>query len=170
MGQRQYPEDPAALLERLPPRASVLVLSGISNHDNIGGIFRNAAAFEAAAVLLDPQCCDPLYRKAIRVSVGAVLKVPFCRIASTQEALSLLSRNGFDSWSLSPAGKRTIGECRFGPRTAFILGTEGEGLPQDILDTTNSLRIPISQGFDSLNVSAASAIALHRYFDSQPAL
>ncbi len=77
IGLRRPPESTQELIAALPARALVLVLVGISNHDNVGAIFRNAAAFGAGAVLLDATCCDPLYRKAIRVSVGATLKVPF---------------------------------------------------------------------------------------------
>lgn len=168
IGRHNAPEEPSAILGQLPQRAVVLLLSGISNHDNIGGIFRNAAAFDAAAVMLDRQCSDPLYRKAIRVSVGAVLKVPFCRVESVRQAIGLLSQNSFETWSLSPAGKCSIASCAFSARTAFILGTEGEGLSQEILETTNSLQIPISGGFDSLNVATASAIALHRFHESIP--
>ncbi len=164
IGRRKEMEAPASLLARLPASAVVLVLSGISNHDNIGGIFRNAAAFGAAAVLLDPQCCDPLYRKAIRVSVGGVLKVPFARIDSVGEAIGLLSGHGFDCWALSPAGTHSIDSCRFSPRTAFILGSEGDGLAPEVLQSSNTMRIPIMGSFDSLNVATSSAIALHRCF------
>ncbi|TGS75154.1 RNA methyltransferase, partial [Mesorhizobium sp. M3A.F.Ca.ET.175.01.1.1] len=83
IGVRSSPQSAEALLETLPASALVVVLVGISNHDNIGSIFRNAAAFGADAVLLDSTCCDPLYRKAIRVSVGAALKVPFASFADT---------------------------------------------------------------------------------------
>lgn len=165
IGRRRDPDTPSALLRRLPPRTAVLVLSAISNHDNVGGIFRNAAAFEAGAVLLDSQCCDPLYRKAIRVSVGAVLKVPFARVDSTRQAMEILSESGFQVWALSPGGSLALSRCAFAPRTAFILGSEGEGLPAEILQTANTLRIPMSRDFDSLNVATASAIALHRFYD-----
>jgi tRNA G18 (ribose-2'-O)-methylase SpoU len=79
VGRRRSQPDLAGLLAALPPRALVLACIGIANHDNMGGLFRNAAAFGVAAVLCDATCCDPLYRKAIRVSVGGVFKVPFLR-------------------------------------------------------------------------------------------
>ena len=90
------PTDPgaAALLADLPARALVLALFGIANHDNMGGLFRNAAAFGADAVLLDATCCDPLYRKAIRVSVGAALKVPFARLRPGEDAVAMLAEAG----------------------------------------------------------------------------
>jgi tRNA G18 (ribose-2'-O)-methylase SpoU len=169
IGRRRLLADAPSLLDHLAERAVVLVLSGISNHDNVGAIFRNAAAFDAAVVLLDPQCCDPLYRKAIRVSVGAVLKVPFAPVSSANSAIGLLSERGFEIWALSPAGTHSIGSRKFPRRTAFVLGSEGEGLPSNVLQAANSLRIPISAGFDSLNVATASAIALHRYFDETAA-
>jgi tRNA G18 (ribose-2'-O)-methylase SpoU len=97
------PLDPGtvALLSGLPPRALVVALYGISNHDNMGGLFRNAAAFGADAVLLDARCCDPLYRKAIRVSVGAALKVPFARARASEDLLATLTAAGFVAFALS---------------------------------------------------------------------
>src|SRR5690606_3663563 len=88
IGRRGQEPDAVELIGSLPEEALVVVPIGISNHDNIGAIFRNAAAFEADAVLMDETCCDPLYRKAIRVSVGAALKVPFARGGSTGALLS----------------------------------------------------------------------------------
>jgi tRNA G18 (ribose-2'-O)-methylase SpoU len=157
------PSDPGAeaLLAGMPPRALVLVLFGISNHDNMGGLFRNAAAFGADAVLLDAASCDPLYRKAIRVSVGAALKVPFTRLAAGDDALALLERAGFTVLALSPAGaERLVGLVR-PERAAVLMGAEGAGLPSDVLQSARTLAIPMAAGWDSLNVAAASAIVLH---------
>ena len=95
LGRRRKAPAATELLEGLPPRALVLVLAGISNHDNAGAIFRNAAAFGADAVFLDAACCDPLYRKAIRVSVGGVFRVPFARFEHIDGFLGLLGRHGF---------------------------------------------------------------------------
>lgn len=145
-----------------PHPALVVVLVGISNHDNIGAIFRNAAAFGADAVLLDSTCCDPLYRKAIRVSVGAALKVPFAVAQDLQELQTTLTRHGFAQIALSPSGAVPLGEWQRASRTALYLGSEGEGLPPALMDRMTTVRIPIAAGFDSLNVAAASAIALHR--------
>jgi len=153
------------LLGLLPRRALVLVLVGISNHDNVGAIFRNAAAFGADAVFLDRTCCDPLYRKSIRVSVGAVLKTPFASFADTGDFLDELTGEGFKPVALSPSGETDIRAVDRPERLALFLGTEGEGLPQSLLRKMSTARIAMAEGFDSLNVAAASAIALHGLAD-----
>ena len=157
------PADPGAeaLLGALPPRALVLALFGIANHDNIGGIFRNAAAFGVDAVLLDGACCDPLYRKAIRVSVGATLKLPFARLAAGDDPLALLSRHGFEPLALTPAGFEPLAGLKRPDRAAILLGAEGSGLPPALLAGARTLAIPMAPGWDSLNVAAASAVVLH---------
>jgi tRNA G18 (ribose-2'-O)-methylase SpoU len=159
---RRAPAVPArSLLAGTRPEAVVLALFGIANHDNVGGLFRNAAAFGAAAVLLDADCCDPLYRKAIRVSVGAALIVPFARIGRGEDALSLLAEAGFEPLALSPSGTETLEAVRPGGRRAVLLGTEGAGLPPDLMARARSVRIPMAPGFDSLNVATAGGIVLH---------
>jgi tRNA G18 (ribose-2'-O)-methylase SpoU len=160
LGRRKAERDIAAFLDQLPERALVLAGSGISNHDNVGSMFRNAAAFGADAVLLDETCCDPLYRKALRVSVGSVLTVPYCRQLSGVDLLTALTERGFSVWSLSPRGEVDIRAVPPADRMALVVGTEGEGLPQKILSTFGSLRIPQAPGLDSLNVATASGIAL----------
>lgn len=162
LAERVVNPSPAELLAALPETALVVVLVGIANHDNVGAIFRNAAAFEADAVLLDETCCDPLYRKAIRVSVGAALQVPFTRGAAAGELADDLISAGFEPIALSPAGRDNLAAIRPSARTAILLGTEGDGLPPALLERLRTARIAMSPGFDSLNVSAASAIALHR--------
>lgn len=152
------------LLASLPARALALALVGISNHDNVGAIFRNAAAFGADAVLLDPTCCDPLYRKAIRVSVGAALKVPFAFVDAADELPALLGDHGFHPIALSPSGAQRLDEIERAERAALVLGAEGPGLPAHLMETMATVRIAMAPGFDSLNVAAASAIALHRMF------
>ena len=147
----------------LPEQSLVLAACGISNHDNVGSMFRNAAAFSADAVLLDRTSCDPLYRKAIRVSVGSVLSVPFSREESVEGMLDALAAAGFDIWALSPGGAVPIGDVRPGPRVALVVGTEGEGLPRAVLDRFRSVRIPQAPGLDSLNVATASGIALYHF-------
>jgi tRNA G18 (ribose-2'-O)-methylase SpoU len=156
-------EEPSldALLGGLPERALVVGLIGIANHDNVGGIFRNAAAFGAGAVLVDPATCDPLYRKAIRVSVGAALVTPFARAPDAEALLAALNRHGFTTLGLSPAGGRTLAETRRTPRMAVLLGTEGPGLPADLLARVETVRIPMAGDFDSLNVATTSGIVLH---------
>jgi tRNA G18 (ribose-2'-O)-methylase SpoU len=160
LGRRTADTDMDAFLGRLPERSLVLVGCGISNHDNVGSMFRNAAAFGADAVLLDETCCDPLYRKALRVSVGSVLTMPYRRQLSDVELLTMLAARGFAIWSLSPRGETDIRAVPWTDRMALVVGTEGEGLPQEILSTFGSVRIPQAPGLDSLNVATASGIAL----------
>ena len=112
IGSKGTPQPAEALLETLPAGALVVVLVGIANHDNMGSIFRNAAAFGADAVLLDATCCDPLYRKAIRVSVGAALKVPFASFDDTAGFTARLDRLGFSQFALSPRGLTDIRDAR----------------------------------------------------------
>ena len=104
LGRKPAAEAGASLLGRLPETSLVLAGCGLSNHDNVGSIFRNAAAFGADAVFLDQTSCDPLYRKAIRVSVGSVLSVPFSRALGAQAMLEGLAAAGFEIWGLSPRG------------------------------------------------------------------
>lgn len=161
VGRRDAPPDLASLVCQLPDNALVLVGCGISNHDNIGGLFRNAAGFTADAVLLDETCCDPLYRKALRVSVGSVLAVPYTRQENAETVLGTLAEAGFEIWALSPSGTVEIGGIKPGRRVALVMGTEGEGLPAAILERFHSARIAQAPGLDSLNVGTASGIALY---------
>lgn len=163
LGIKREPETAEELLAQLPEEALVVVLVGISNHDNIGSIFRNAAAFGANAVFLDTTCCDPLYRKAIRVSVGAALKVPFARFTDTPAFATTLDQQGFAQFALSPGGATDLRVARQATRPALYLGTEGEGLPEHLLARMETVRIDMAKDFDSLNVASASAIALHHF-------
>jgi tRNA G18 (ribose-2'-O)-methylase SpoU len=139
----------------------MLALVGVANHDNMGGLFRNAAAFGADAVLLDATCCDPLYRKAIRVSVGAALKVPFARLPPDEDIVAVLERAGFTPLALTPGGFERLPALARPDRVALLLGAEGPGLPANIMARARRVTIPMAAGWDSLNVAAASAIALH---------
>ena len=150
----------AEFLAGMPAQALLVVPCGIANHDNIGGIFRNAGVFGADGVVLDSTCCDPLYRKAIRVSVGAALRVPFCRGGSIAELVTALASAGFEIAGLSPQGAEPLAAFKPGRRVALLAGTEGEGLPADILTSVKTLRIEQTPGMDSLNVATASGIAL----------
>ncbi|MCD2180145.1 TrmH family RNA methyltransferase [Rhizobium sp. C1] len=161
LGRKPAPRPLEAELADLPARALVTVLSGISNHDNAGAIFRNSAAFGASLVILDETSCDPLYRKAIRVSVGSVLTVPFHRGGRIDDILTKLDEAGFTVWGLSPAGKTPLRDLPASPRTALLLGTEGEGLPQDLMRRINTARIAQMPRLDSLNVATAAALSLH---------
>lgn len=159
LGRREQAAE-IALLDGLPERALVLVGCGISNHDNAGSMFRNAAAFKADAILLDETCCDPLYRKALRVSVGSVLSTPYHRGGDAIALLSSLAERGFAIWTLSPRGETDIRRIPACDRMALVVGTEGEGLPEAVLSRFRSARIPQSDGLDSLNVATATGIAL----------
>jgi tRNA G18 (ribose-2'-O)-methylase SpoU len=150
-----------ALIAGLPSTAIVLALFGVSNHDNMGGIFRNAAAFDASAVLLDSGCCDPLYRKAIRVGVGAPLTLPFARVASGEDAALLLSDAGFELLALTPSGLEPLSRAPRPGRVAILLGAEGAGLPEALIRRGRAISIPMASGWDSLNVATASAVALY---------
>ncbi|MFK8252132.1 TrmH family RNA methyltransferase [Ancylobacter terrae] len=162
IGLRGAEPDAASLLAALPDRALVVVLIGVSNHDNVGGILRNAAAFGADAVLLDASSCDPLYRKAVRVSVGGSLIVPFARGGSGADILDLLEHHAIVPLALSPSGAETLAEVVRPNRAALLLGAEGPGLPEALLARALTVRIPMSGGFDSLNVATTSGIALHQ--------
>jgi tRNA G18 (ribose-2'-O)-methylase SpoU len=163
VGRRSAPRSLDMLIETMPESALVVVLCGISNHDNMGSIFRNAAAFEADCILMDETSCDPLYRKAIRVSVGAALKVPFAREGSIETIVDRLQHAGFELFALSPSGTTSIYAAQPSPRTALLLGTEGEGLPKAVLQKLQTVKVPMSLSFDSLNVATASGIALSRF-------
>ncbi len=161
LGERRPDPGPEALLAACGPRALVVALSGVSNHDNVGGVFRNARAFGADLVLLDADCCDPLYRKAIRVSVGATLLTPFARIARGDDPVGLLARFGFETIALSPAGATPLSMVKRRDRVAALFGAEGPGLAEAVLAATRTVRIPMAPGFDSLNVATTSGIVLH---------
>lgn len=150
------------LIAGLPERALVLAGCGISNHDNAGSLFRNAAAFGADALFLDETSCDPLYRKALRVSVGAVLSVPFARQGGMLEMLEKLDTAGFAVWGLSPRGAVEIGDIPVSPRMALVMGTEGEGLPPGVMARFRTARIAQRPHLDSLNVAMAAGIGLYR--------
>jgi tRNA G18 (ribose-2'-O)-methylase SpoU len=168
IGRRPEPAAPAALLAGLPEQAVVLALFGIGNHDNMGGLFRNAAAFGAGAVLLAEDCCDPLYRKAIRVSVGAALTIPFARFGPGEDPIETLQAAGFDALALSPAGRERLAELNPPQRAAVLLGAEGPGLPPALMARARTISIPMAPGWDSLNVAVAGAIALHHLAASRP--
>ena len=161
VGRRPPDAGVRALLAGLPPRATVLALFGIGNHDNMGGLFRNAAAFGVGAVLLGPDCCDPLYRKAIRVSVGAALTTPFACFAPDEDPISVFEAAGFQPIALSPAGHERLADLDRPARAAVLLGAEGPGLPAGLMNRSRTVSIPMSAGWDSLNVAVTGGIVLH---------
>ena len=159
---------PRSVEEVLEGARLVAVLEDITNHTNVGAIFRSAAALGVDAVLVTPACYDPLYRRAVRVSMGTVFQVPWTRIGSdahdwASEGLPLLKELGFataamalsdDAVSLDDPKLNAEGKI------ALILGTEGDGLAQaTIAQCDYTVRIPMAYGVDSLNVAAASAVA-----------
>lgn len=146
----------------------IAVLENVMNPTNVGAIFRSAAALNMDAVLLTPGCSDPLYRRAIRVSMGTVFQIPWTFLGSRadewpQQGLKLLREMGFRTAAM--ALKEDSVSIRYPrlaeeERLAIVLGTEGEGLAEDtIADCDYTVRIPMSHGVDSLNVAAASAVA-----------
>jgi tRNA G18 (ribose-2'-O)-methylase SpoU len=145
----------------------LIVLEGVGNPDNIGGIFRSAAAFGAEGVLLDPASSDPLYRKAVRTSMGAVLRLPFIRLDPWPHGLKSLRDMGLTIAALTPSGTLTIDEFAAtlskGTRVAILAGAEGPGLSAEALvETHATVRVPVDPRSDSLNVVVAVSIALHR--------
>jgi tRNA G18 (ribose-2'-O)-methylase SpoU len=153
--------------EVLEGASTVVVLEGVANPDNVGGIFRNAAAFGVNAVLLSPTSCDPFYRKAIRTSMAATLHVPFARMAPWPERLLTLRDEGFEVAALTLRGAaQTLDDYAAGPRPrrlALLLGSEGAGLTSGAERMADArIRIPIAAPVDSLNVTVAAGIALAR--------
>lgn len=163
LGCRAVMPSADGLLADARPSATALVLCGIANHDNMGGIFRNAAAFGVDFVILDSDCCDPLYRKAIRVSAGNALTVRFARLERGADIVERLDRHRFTSIALSPGGGASLAETVRPKRLALMFGAEGPGLPEAVLAHANAVRIPIAAGVDSLNVATASGIVLHHF-------
>lgn len=150
--------DRLPLSERLGEKTRVLILSGIANTDNMGGLMRNAAAFGVDAVVMDAHCCDPLYRKALRVSVGGALKVPHYRVADLVGTLRDLK---LTSYALSPSGKVMLDDLEPAARSAFLFGAEGPGLSAEVMSACTTVRIDMHGGFDSLNVATTSGIVLY---------
>jgi tRNA G18 (ribose-2'-O)-methylase SpoU len=154
----------------------VVVAEGLTDHENVGGLFRNAAAFGVDAVLLDPATADPLYRRSVRVSLGHVLRVPWTRLPAWPAGLGELRRRGFELLALTPAPQAEAidavaldFEARK-PRAALLVGAEGPGLSDAALATCDrQVRIPIAPGVDSLNVATAAAVAFHRLGRFDPA-
>jgi tRNA G18 (ribose-2'-O)-methylase SpoU len=162
LGKRQSTPSLDVLVSGLPQKSLILAACGISNHDNMGSMFRNAAAFGVDAILMDETSCDPMYRKAIRVSVGSVLSVPFAREGSVTALIGRLQAEGFAIWGLSPRGKTDLHDIPPSPRTVLLAGTEGEGLPENIMASIQTARIRQRLGLDSLNVATATGIALNQ--------
>jgi tRNA G18 (ribose-2'-O)-methylase SpoU len=162
VADRATPPDVAALVH---DAQLVAVCEGVNDHENLGALFRNAAALGVDAVLLGPRCSDPLYRRSVRVSMGHVLRVPFAALPGRWPAsLDVLRDAGLRIAALTPAADaqplRTAG--LEGERVAVLLGAEGPGLTPDALAAADlRVRIPMASGVDSLNVATAAAVAFH---------
>ncbi|NLE72546.1 MAG: RNA methyltransferase [Actinomycetales bacterium] len=141
----------------------VAVLEGVVDHTNVGAVFRSAAALGVDAVLVSPDCADPLYRRSVRVSMGTVFQVPWTRLEPWPAGLGLLREAGFTVAALALADDAvTLDELAAAPpeRLALLLGTEGDGLSRRAVAASDVVvRIPMAGGVDSLNVAAASAVA-----------
>lgn len=139
----------------------VVVLEDLVDHTNVGAIFRSAAALAWDAVLLTPRAADPLYRRAVRTSMGAVFRVPWTRI-DHREGPGQLHDRGLITWALTPDGEISLDEAIAPERLALVLGAEDPGMSDRWRDAADArVRIPMADGVDSLNVGAAAAIALH---------
>jgi tRNA G18 (ribose-2'-O)-methylase SpoU len=148
------------------PLARVLVLEGVNNPDNVGGLFRSAAAFGIELVVLGPNSGDPLYRKAIRTSMGATLSVPFVRARQWPAALRELRADGFTIVALTPSMRAApLEEVWPHAKLALLVGSEGEGLTDEAMAfATVKARIPMADAVDSLNVTTAASIAMYHCF------
>jgi tRNA G18 (ribose-2'-O)-methylase SpoU len=143
---------------------SVLVLEDVVDHTNVGAIFRSGAALGFDAVLLSPRCADPLYRRSIKVAMGAVFALPWTRIDDWHDALPDLSARGFTTVALTLADDAVpVADAVAGvDRLALVLGTEGHGLSRRWEDAADRRAvIPMAAGIDSLNVAAATAVACY---------
>jgi tRNA G18 (ribose-2'-O)-methylase SpoU len=153
--------DPAALLATA---RRVVVLENVVDPTNVGAIFRSVAAIGADAVLVTPRCSDPFYRRAIRVSMGTVLQVPWTRVGDWTATHELLAASGFHIAALAlteDAVDLRAFAATAPDRVALVLGTEGDGLtPEAIAAADTIVQVPMRHGIDSLNVAAAAAVAM----------
>jgi tRNA G18 (ribose-2'-O)-methylase SpoU len=166
VGERAAPVVPARLIDPPGPR-TLVVIEAVVDPENVGAVFRNAMAFGADAVLLAPDCGDPLGRKAIRVSAGGTLRVPFASLQEWPDGLARLRLAGYDIVALAPDGALDLLQLgRSHPisdRVGLLLGNEGLGLTRAARgEATVDVRIAMAAGVDSLNVATACGIALHR--------
>lgn len=159
-------------LAQFASASRLLALEGVANPDNVGGLFRVALAFDAGGLLLDPSTADPLYRKAIRTSMAATLRVPFARVDPWPAALDDLKNAGCTFVALTPdPSAMPIDDyaAKPGERMVFMLGSEGAGLrPATLRYADAMLRVVVNQRADSLNVVVAAGIALNAVRERKP--
>lgn len=153
--------DPVALIAHV---SRVVVLENVADPTNVGAIFRSVAAIGADAVLVTPRCSDPFYRRAIRVSMGTVLQVPWTRVGDWTSTRNLLKASGFHlaALALEPGAVSLREFAATAPdRVALVLGAEGEGLTREAIEAADTvITIPMAHGIDSLNVAATAAVAM----------
>ncbi|MFB0615121.1 TrmH family RNA methyltransferase [Streptomyces sp. AGS-58] len=158
--------------ELLRAARRVVIMESVNDHTNIGAIFRSAAALGMDAVLLSPDCADPLYRRSVKVSMGAVFSVPYARLETWPKGLEPVREAGFTLLALTPDEKAvTLDEAapHTMERVALMLGAEGDGLSRRALAAADTwVRIPMSHGVDSLNVGAAAAVAFYAVATGRP--
>lgn len=160
------PAEPS-LDELLGDARRVVAMEALTDAENVGAAFRNAAAFGVDAVVLDPSCSDPLLRRSVRVSVGNVLRVPWARAGHWPDDLR---DRGFEVLALTPEGDSDIGSFAVPERFVLLLGAEGDGLTTAALAAADRrVRIPMADGVDSLNVATAAAVALSHLQSSSSA-
>ncbi|MFS0897273.1 TrmH family RNA methyltransferase [Mycolicibacterium litorale] len=152
--------------EVLEGARTVAVLEGVNDHENLGSIFRNAAGLGVDAVIFGAGCADPLYRRAVRVSMGHALLVPFARATAWPQELDLLRANGFRLLAMTPdPAADTLAEAMAAlaaDKVAVLVGAEGPGLTERAMRVSDRrVRIPMSRGTDSLNVATAAALAFY---------
>ncbi|RVW00779.1 TrmH family RNA methyltransferase [Rhodococcus xishaensis] len=149
---------------------TVAILEGVNDHENIGSMFRNAAGLGADAILFGAACADPLYRRAVRVSMGHVLRVPFARVPDWPRGLNILRDRGFQLISLTPNPAAVpLAKAMTGGKVAVLLGAEGPGLTEHAMRATDvRARIPMAPGTDSLNVATAAAMAFYERVRTAP--
>lgn len=155
----------ATVISALPSRSRIAILEGLTDHANVGSVFRNAAALGVGAVLVTPTCADPLYRRAVRVSMGTVFQVPWTRIETWPDGIDELRSAGWVVMGMTlGAGAITLDElaAEQHDKLALVFGTEGDGIAADTDRLLHRrVTIPMSGGVDSLNVAAASAVAFY---------
>jgi len=166
IGDRPAPVE----LDHVLPAAQLLVMvEGVNDAENLGAIGRSALALGADALVLDPTCADPWYRRSVRVSMGALLHLPVVRAVRWSATLDDIVAAGFDVWALTPSPAATpIGALARGPRLAVLAGAEGPGLAATTLARFTNVRIPMHHSVDSLNVGHAIAAALAVVQSSDP--
>lgn len=166
VGVRERPRELGELLDTV---RGLVVLEDLTNHDNVGGVFRNIACLAGprVGVVFSPRCCDPLYRKSVRISIGHVLHIPYAVASDWPGALRTIGAAGFETLAMTPGeGSEDITKLPPIKKPAIVIGAEGAGLTAGAMAAASrKVRIPIRDEADSLNANVACAIALHRLFD-----